>query len=137
MTHVFECKKCNYCGKEFLVERILIGADHTTGLLVTCKSCAKRAIEDEHMYVKRFKRKYPQRYETIKKWAMDTEEQEITEEKQFFCPFCGAPDKDLTYFLYYDKLTRREIADIYCNRCRRMGLIIEISNGEGASKNEC
>jgi len=47
-------------------------------------------------------------------------------ELKFFCPFCGAPDEELTYSFHYDKLIRRDVADIYCNKCGKAALIIII-----------
>lgn len=32
-------KKCSVCGRKILVERELIGIDHTAGMLVTCWDC--------------------------------------------------------------------------------------------------
>jgi len=45
---------------------------------------------------------------------------------KFFCPFCGAPDEELTYSFHYDKIIRRDVADIYCNKCGKSALIIII-----------
>jgi len=47
-------------------------------------------------------------------------------EPKFFCPFCGAPDEELTYSFHHDKLIRRDVADIYCNKCGKAALIIII-----------
>ena len=48
---------------------------------------------------------------------------------RLYCPFCGAPDEELTYHVYYDKLIRRRVADVYCNKCGRSALIV-IMEGE-------
>jgi len=53
---------------------------------------------------------------------------------RFFCPFCGAPDDELTYSLRYDKLVRRYVADIYCNKCQKAALIIIIGREKEASE---
>jgi len=47
-------------------------------------------------------------------------------ELRFFCPSCSAPDEELTYHCYYDRLIRRDVADIYCNRCGKAALVIVI-----------
>jgi len=73
MTYVFDYVKCKHCKKEFLVERQLIGTDHTVGLLVTCKECARRAIEERSPYTEAFKKQHPVEYEEIKKWATSAE----------------------------------------------------------------
>jgi len=55
-----------------------------------------------------------------------THASEWGKEPKLFCPFCGAPDEKLTYHVHYDRLTRRDVADVFCNKCGKAGLIIEI-----------
>lgn len=31
--------ECSECGRKFLIERALIGVDHTAGIIVTCLEC--------------------------------------------------------------------------------------------------
>ena len=68
-NYVFEIVKCHYCGKEFLVERYLMGIDHTLGTLVTCKECARKAIEEQHDFIVRFRKQHPEAYKVIEEWA--------------------------------------------------------------------
>ena len=48
------------------------------------------------------------------------------EEIKLFCTFCGAPDEELTYSVHYDRLIRREVANVFCNKCGKAFLIIAI-----------
>jgi len=70
-------------------------------------------------------------------------EAEEPEEKEpkFFCPSCGAPDEELTYHCYHDKLIRRDVANVFismnltatgipCNKCGKAFLIIKIEEKE-------
>ena len=69
MEYTYEFVKCNYCGKEFLVERTLMGTDHTIGVIVSCKECVKKAIENQHMNTVNFKKQHPEEYKVIQEWA--------------------------------------------------------------------
>ncbi|KKL80395.1 hypothetical protein LCGC14_2005150 [marine sediment metagenome] len=51
-----------------------------------------------------------------------------------FCPFCSAPDKELTSHIYHDELIRRDVINAYCNKCKKTFLIIEIKKKIKAPK---
>lgn len=57
------------------------------------------------------------------------------EERKFFCPFCGAPDEELTYSIRYSKLVRVVVADVFCNSCGRAFLVIPLEEEEEKSEN--
>jgi len=41
---------CSLCGKNILVEQILIGVNHTTKIIVTCWSCLENKDECKRAY---------------------------------------------------------------------------------------
>ena len=41
MNTIGSVEKCGTCQREILVEQILIGTNHTAGILLTCWSCLK------------------------------------------------------------------------------------------------
>lgn len=63
MIYTYRVVKCQKCGKEFLVERLLIGVDHTTDIIVSCKECLQKAP-----LPKDFVKKYPEEAKAIMKW---------------------------------------------------------------------
>ena len=63
MNYTCRVVKCQICEKEFLVERLLIGSEHTSSILVSCKECLKKKGVDT-----RFVKKYPEEMKVIKKW---------------------------------------------------------------------
>jgi len=66
LTYTYTTAKCIVCGREFVVERILIGVDHTVDLHVTCKECVlKSPFWDE------FKEQHPEEAKAIEAWVKD------------------------------------------------------------------
>lgn len=63
MIYIYQIVKCQKCGKEFLVERLLIGINHTVDTIVTCKECLKKSP-----LPKDFIRAYPEEAKAIIKW---------------------------------------------------------------------
>ena len=64
--YVWETVKCRICGKEFLVERLLYGVDHTGDIFVTCKECLKKeGISRE------FRKEFPEEAKRIEKWLKE------------------------------------------------------------------
>lgn len=65
MTLEYTCRfaKCKGCGKEFLVESVLFGIDHTADIVVTCKDCLKETGIHEN-----FVKEHPEEAKTITKW---------------------------------------------------------------------
>jgi transcription elongation factor Elf1 len=48
----------------------------------------------------------------------------LMSEPKFFCPFCGS--NELTTNEHYDYLLRRAVVNVYCNKCGKLSLIIEV-----------
>jgi len=63
LRYIWQVVKCQVCGREFLVERVLFGTDHTLDIIVTCKECLKRkGLADK------FKKEHPKEAKRIEKW---------------------------------------------------------------------
>lgn len=45
MIYMYTIRKCSSCGREILVERLLLGTDHTAGIIVSCKECLKKNFQ--------------------------------------------------------------------------------------------
>lgn len=77
MSYGFSFEKCSHCGREMLVERQLIGVDHTISILVSCKECLrKRGCQEE------FREKFPEKAKVIDEWL---EKGEIKYERRGIC----------------------------------------------------
>ena len=63
MNYTWCVVKCQICKKEFLVERLLIGTEHTSSIFVSCKECLKK----KGLYP-RFVKEYPEEAKKIQKW---------------------------------------------------------------------
>ena len=52
IKYAYDIAECEICHKEFIVERVLIGVDHTPNLIITHKECMKLPLPkdfiDEH-----------------------------------------------------------------------------------------
>ena len=65
--------ECQQCGKKILVERVLIGSDHTSDVLVTCLDCLmKKGLNENYKkmnpnFAKDIEDWYNTSIETIKK----------------------------------------------------------------------
>jgi len=64
LPYRFSLHKCMVCGREFLVERFLIGVDHTISLNVICRECVLKSPNWDV-----FKKSYPKEAAAIEKWA--------------------------------------------------------------------
>jgi DNA-directed RNA polymerase subunit RPC12/RpoP len=53
MEYCFNFQKCSKCGREFLVEKVLFGIDHTVDTIVTCKECLAKSPLPE-TFIKEF-----------------------------------------------------------------------------------
>ena len=62
MNYNYEFISCNVCGKQFLVERIMIGVNHTANMIITCKECI--SLTEKSV----FEKEQPKAYKEIKKW---------------------------------------------------------------------
>jgi len=68
LRYTWKIVKCNVCGREFLVERVLFGFDHTMDTLVTCKECLKKKGIPA-----KFKKEHPKEAEKIERWLKGSE----------------------------------------------------------------
>jgi len=64
LIYTFQFEKCQTCGKEFLVERLLIGTDHDASVIVSCKDCLKTKFTDDGVFAK----EHPEEAKAIKEW---------------------------------------------------------------------
>ena len=62
MTYNYEFISCSVCGKQFLVEQILIGINHTANIVITCKECINLSEKSV------FEKEQPKAYKEIKEW---------------------------------------------------------------------
>jgi len=69
MYYTFRFEKCQSCGKEFLVERTLIGIDHTASMIVSCKECLQKNPLPEP-----FIKGHPEEAKNIMKWLEENRE---------------------------------------------------------------
>lgn len=65
-NYAYRFTKCEICGKEFLVERILVGTDHTIGIIVSCKECLQKKP-----LPKEFVKERPEKAKKIMKWLSE------------------------------------------------------------------
>lgn len=63
MPYTFKFRKCGTCSREFLVESVLIGTDHTMDTIVSCKECLKKKPLS-----KEFIEKHPEEAKIIQEW---------------------------------------------------------------------
>jgi len=61
--YYFEFKSCSKCKREFLVEKVLFGIDHTVDTIVTCKECLKKTPLPED-----FAKEHPEEAKAIMEW---------------------------------------------------------------------
>ncbi|MHA1833687.1 MAG: hypothetical protein ACTSV7_06810 [Candidatus Baldrarchaeia archaeon] len=54
----------------------------------------------------------------------------------FYCPFCGAKEEELTGHIYYDRIHRRYVCDMFCNKCKRAFIVIPIPEESEVHKNQ-
>lgn len=52
MSSIGQIIKCEVCGRKFLVERIMVGVNHTAEILVTCLECLddKAKVKTKELY---------------------------------------------------------------------------------------
>ena len=59
-------EKCSICGRRFLVERILFGANHTSSIIITCRRhLLKKGIS------KMFKKTRPKEAGEVEQWLSE------------------------------------------------------------------
>ena len=63
IPYTYRFVKCQKCGREFLVERLLLGIDHTIDVIVSCKECLKK-----RSLPKDFIKKHPNEAGAIMTW---------------------------------------------------------------------
>lgn len=64
--YTFRFQKCGQCGREFLVERVLFGIDHTMQTNVTCKECLQKKPLPE-----KFIAQHPSEAKAIQNWLVN------------------------------------------------------------------
>lgn len=63
LLYTYRFVKCKKCGNEFLVERVLMGIDHTMDIIVSCKACLKKKGLNEA-----FAKERPDAAKAIRDW---------------------------------------------------------------------
>jgi len=63
MIYTYSFEKCQTCGKQFLVERMLIGTEHTASIIVSCKECLKKKGLN-----KQFAKEHSEEAKAINEW---------------------------------------------------------------------
>jgi len=59
--------KCPHCGREFLVDMLLLGTDHTASLTVTCKECFRKSVKKSGL-AEEFVKQHPEEAKAIAEW---------------------------------------------------------------------
>jgi hypothetical protein len=63
---VIEFLECSNCGRKILVERFLIGVNHTTSIKIICQDCLRKS-----RIAKNFREKHPKEAREIEDWLKD------------------------------------------------------------------